>query len=156
MRRLKRSAERAAAAASHGLVSTVMRSNASKRIPSWNCIARENSTGSLEEDLLADVASSLHHGGSGSTGPTGRNWQTCRNTHDGSDGESGSVDLNSWTRSGGPLMRTTSADKFVDFVQNLDIDSRLNRGVAVQPSNTVIQMIGRDELHPGLKDDYSA
>ncbi|GMP97610.1 hypothetical protein CsSME_00045790 [Camellia sinensis var. sinensis] len=47
MRRLKRSAERAAAS-SHGLSSSV-RFNASKRIPSWNCIARENSTGSLEE-----------------------------------------------------------------------------------------------------------
>ncbi|KAL3533651.1 hypothetical protein ACH5RR_007172 [Cinchona calisaya] len=149
MRRLKRSAERAAAA-SHGLSSTV-RFNASKRIPSWNCIARENSTGSLEEDLLADVASSLHHGAIGSTTPTGRNCRTYRNTHDGSDSESESVDLNSWTRSGGPLMRTTSADKFIDYVQNLDIDSRLNRGIVVQPSNAVTQMVGRDGLHQGLR-----
>lgn len=145
MRRLKRSAERAAAA-SHGLASTV-RFNASKRIPSWNCITRENSTGSLEEDLLADVASSFHHGGSGSAGPTGRNWRTYRNTHDGSDSESESADLNSWTRSGGPLMRTTSADKFIDFVQNLDTDSRLTRGMVVQPGSTVNQMGGRDGLH---------
>ncbi|KAI3667312.1 hypothetical protein L6452_42365 [Arctium lappa] len=113
MRRLKRSAERAAAA-SHGASSTV-RFNASKRIPSWNCIARENSTGSLEEDL-ADVASSLHHGG--------RNWRYNRNVHDGSDSESESAEGNSWTRSGGPLMRTTSADQFVEFVQNLDTDSK--------------------------------
>ncbi|XP_071909330.1 triacylglycerol lipase SDP1-like [Coffea arabica] len=145
MRRLKRSAERAAAA-SHGLASTV-RFNASKRIPSWNCIARENSAGSLEEDLLADVASSFHHGGSGSAGPTGRNWRACRNTHDGSDSESESADLNSWTRSGGPLMRTTSADKFIDFLQNLDIDSRLNRGMVVQPGSAVTQMGGKDGLH---------
>lgn len=145
MRRLKRSAERAAAA-SHGLASTV-RFNASKRIPSWNCIARENSAGSLEEDLLADAASSFHHGGSGSAGTTGRNWQAYRNTHDGSDSESESADLNSWTRSGGPLMRTTSADKFIDFVQNLDIGGRLNRGMVFQPGSAVTQMGGRDGLH---------
>ncbi|KAL6555359.1 mitogen-activated protein kinase tyrosine protein phosphatase sdp1 [Orobanche gracilis] len=86
MRRLKRSAERAAAASSssHGL-STTVRFNASKRIPSWNVIARENSTGSLEEDLLADVQ--------------GRNWQTYRYPH-----ESETADLNSWTRSGGPYL----------------------------------------------------
>ncbi|KAL6530521.1 mitogen-activated protein kinase tyrosine protein phosphatase sdp1 [Orobanche minor] len=106
MRRLKRSAERAAAASSHGLPTTV-RFNASKRIPSWNVIARENSTGSLEEDLLAEVQ--------------GRNWRAHRYPHDGSDSESETADLNSWTRSGGPLMRTTSADKFVDFVQNLGV-----------------------------------
>ncbi|GJU88944.1 triacylglycerol lipase SDP1 [Tanacetum coccineum] len=110
MRRLKRSAERAAAA-SHGTPHAT-RFNASKRIPSWNCIARENSTGSLEEDL-ADITSSFH-----------RNWRPHR-PHDGSDSESESVELNTWTRSGGPLMRTTSADQFVDFVQNLDTDSKM-------------------------------
>ncbi|GJZ00317.1 triacylglycerol lipase SDP1 [Tanacetum coccineum] len=110
MRRLKRSAERAAAA-SHG-TPHIIRFNASKRIPSWNCIARENSTGSLEEDL-ADITSSFH-----------RNWRPHR-PHDGSDSESESVELNTWTRSGGPLMRTTSADQFVDFVQNLDTDSKM-------------------------------
>ncbi|KAM7530021.1 hypothetical protein LguiB_033431 [Lonicera macranthoides] len=113
MRRLRRSAERAAAA-SHGLTSTT-RFNASKRIPSWNRIARENSTGSLEEFLLADVAPSLHQGGSAS-----QNWRAHRTVQDGSDSESESVDLNTWTRSGGPLMRTTSADMFIDFFQNLD------------------------------------
>ncbi|KAK6124741.1 hypothetical protein DH2020_041517 [Rehmannia glutinosa] len=139
MRRLKRSAQRAAAA-SHGLATTV-RFNASKRIPSWNVIARENSTGSLEEDLLADVSSSLHQGVSGSTG---RNWRTHRYALDGSDSESETADLNSWTRSGGPLMRTTSADKFVDFVQNLEVDSRMNRGM-------MGQMGGRDQIHQGLR-----
>ncbi|KAI3830202.1 hypothetical protein L1987_04336 [Smallanthus sonchifolius] len=114
MRRLKRSAERAAAA-SHGGSNTV-RFNASKRIPSWNCIARENSTGSLEEDL-ADA--SLHYG---------RNWRHHR-VHDGSDSESESAELHSWTRSGGPLMRTTSADQFVDFVQSLDTDLKMNKAV---------------------------
>lgn len=107
MRRLKRSAERAAAAAaSIGGTPNASRFNASKRIPSWNCIARENSTGSLEEDL-AD------HGG--------RNWRHHhhRAVYDGSDSESETAELNSWTRSGGPLMRTSSADQFVDYVQNL-------------------------------------
>ncbi|KAK9075884.1 hypothetical protein SSX86_004213 [Deinandra increscens subsp. villosa] len=117
MRRLKRSAERAASA-THGLANTV-RFNASKRIPSWNCMARENSTGSLED--LADVASSLHQG------LGGRNWRFNHNAHDGSDSESETADLNTWTRSGGPLMRTTSADQFVDFVQNLDFDPRTNK-----------------------------
>nr|XP_043610538.1 triacylglycerol lipase SDP1 [Erigeron canadensis] len=117
MRRLKRSAERAAAA-SHGAPNTG-RFNASKRIPSWNCIARENSTGSLEEDL-ADAASSFHHGN--------KSWRHHR-VHDGSDSESEGTELNTWTRSGGPLMRTTSADQFVDFVQNLDTDSKMNKNI---------------------------
>ncbi|KAI3788271.1 hypothetical protein L2E82_01031 [Cichorium intybus] len=123
MRRLKRSAERAAAA-SHS-VSNPVRFNASKRIPSWNCIARENSTGSLEDDL-ADV---LHHGG--------RNWRHHRN-HDGSDSESETTEVNSWTRSGGPLMRTTSADQFVEFVQNLDSDSKMNKAIMVYQNLRVI------------------
>lgn len=113
MRRLKRSAERAASAtSSHGLPNA-SRFNASKRIPSWNCMARENSTGSLED--LTDIVSPLHHGG--------RNWRHSHN--DGSDSESETAELNSWTRSGGPLMRTTSADQFVDFVQNLEFDSKV-------------------------------
>ncbi|KAH7855044.1 hypothetical protein Vadar_020609 [Vaccinium darrowii] len=141
MRRLKRSAERAAAS-SHGLV----RFHASKRIPSWNCIARENSTGSLDEDVLADV----HQGVMGSTGShSTRNSRTHRNVHyDGSDSESESADLNSWTRSGGPLMRTTSADKFVDYVQSLDIDGKLSKGmVGHHPNDLMIQLIGKDPYH---------
>nr|GMC79350.1 triacylglycerol lipase SDP1-like [Ipomoea batatas]GMC88654.1 triacylglycerol lipase SDP1-like [Ipomoea batatas] len=119
MRRLKRSAERAAAASSYGLAST-LRSNGSRRIPSWNCIARENSTGSLEDYLHADV-------------PPPRTRRSHRNLHDASDSESES-DLNSWTRSGGPLMRTTSADKFVEFVQSLDTGFRLNKGLTIDPN----------------------
>ncbi|CBI30074.3 unnamed protein product, partial [Vitis vinifera] len=126
MRRLKRSADRAAAS-SHGLANTV-RFNASRRIPSWNCIARENSTGSLEEDLFIDVASSFHQGVSG-------------------DSEPESVDLNSWTRSGGPLMRTTSANKFIDFVQNLDLDAELNRsGMEAQTAQRLTREISTIEL----------
>ncbi|XP_076958248.1 triacylglycerol lipase SDP1-like [Bidens hawaiensis] len=118
MRRLKRSAERAAAA-SHGGPNTVW-FNASKRIPSWNCIARENSTGSLEDDLLD--ATSLHYGG--------RNWRHHHRAHEGSDSESETAELNSWTRSGGPLMRTTSADQFGEFVQNLDTESKMNKSIS--------------------------
>ncbi|KAJ8760047.1 hypothetical protein K2173_010903 [Erythroxylum novogranatense] len=137
MRRLKRSAERAAAAAaSHGGLPSAPTPNpvkfsASKRIPSWNCIARENSTGSLEEDLLAEVTSISIQGSAGGT-VSGRNLRTNRNLHDGRDSESESIDVNSWTRSGGPLMRTTSANLFIDFVQNLDADE-LNKGLVQCP-----------------------
>ncbi|CAI8613890.1 unnamed protein product [Vicia faba] len=112
MRKLKRIAERTSASASHGLSSTV-RFSGSRRIPSWNCMARENSTGSLED--LTDVASSLHQG-------------------IGSDSEN--IDSISWTRSGGPLMRTASANMFVDFLQNLEgvVDTELNRGTVAHSS----------------------
>lgn len=155
MRRLKRSAERAAAS-SHGLASTV-RFSASRRIPSWNCIARENSTGSLEE--LADVASSYHQGVGGSTGvPSGKNLRTHRNLHDGSDSESESVDLNTWTRSGGPLMRTTSAEKFIHFVQNLDVDAELNRGLMANPNSITLQIVGNNQYYhsPMVTPDRSS
>nr|KYP59860.1 Lipase 4 [Cajanus cajan] len=125
MRRLKRSSERAAAA-SHGLHSTV-RFSGSRRIPSWNVIARENSTGSLE-DFHADAAPSLHQGVNSPNGATAKNWKSHRSFHDASDSESESADLNSWTRSGGPLMRTRSADMFIDYIQNLEVDTELNRG----------------------------
>ncbi|KAG5063717.1 hypothetical protein JHK85_004900 [Glycine max] len=134
MRRLKRNAERVATA-SHGLPSTVKFSG-SRRIPSWNIIARENSTGSLE-DLHADAASSLHQGVISPSGATGKNWKSHRIIHDASDSESETADLNSWTRSGGPLMRTTSADMFIDFVQDLEfhkVNTELNRGKVTHTS----------------------
>ncbi|CAG7878814.1 unnamed protein product [Brassica rapa] len=90
--------------------------NASKRIPSWNVIARENSTGSLD-DLVAE--SNLH-------ASSGRNL---------SDSETESVELSSWTRTGGPLMRTASANKFIDFVRSLDVDIALTRGFSSSPSS---------------------
>ncbi|GAU29594.1 hypothetical protein TSUD_164420 [Trifolium subterraneum] len=126
MRRFKRSAERAASV-SHSLPSTNVKFSASKRIPSWNVIARENSTGSLE-DFLADTPSQFNHGVSSSSGATGKNSKYHRNMHDVSDSESESADLNTWTKSGGPLMRTTSADMFIDFFQNLDVGTEQNRG----------------------------
>ncbi|XP_042519559.1 triacylglycerol lipase SDP1-like [Macadamia integrifolia] len=141
MRRLKKSADRAAA--SHGLGST-NRFNASRRIPSWNSIARENSTGSLEEEIISD-------GGGPSGAYPGRNFHLHRNMHEGSDNESENVDLNSWTRSGGPLMRTMSANKFIEFVKNLDIDAELNKSwtredelKGFQSNSYVIHMARKD------------
>jgi TAG lipase / steryl ester hydrolase / phospholipase A2 / LPA acyltransferase len=112
MRRLKRSAERATASQGHG---PTIRLCPSRRIPSWNLIARENSTGSLEEEILISPTPVNHQGSNG-------HHFFQRNAHD-SDSESESIDLNSWTRSGGPLMRTTSANKFISFVQNLEIET---------------------------------
>ncbi|XP_042478204.1 triacylglycerol lipase SDP1-like [Macadamia integrifolia] len=146
MRRLKRSADRAAA--SHGLGSTI-RFNASRRIPSWNCIARENSTGSLEEEIVSDV-------GGQSRVYSGRNFHLHHNMHEGSDSESENMDLNSWTRSGGPLMRTTSANKFTEFVKKFDIDAELNmswtredefKGIIVQPNTSGIHMARKDSYN---------
>uniref|UniRef100_A0A0A9D7B6 Triacylglycerol lipase N-terminal domain-containing protein n=1 Tax=Arundo donax TaxID=35708 RepID=A0A0A9D7B6_ARUDO len=118
LRRLKRSAERASA--SQGLGPTI-RLCPSRRIPSWNLIARDNSTGSLEEMLISPTRTN-HQGSGGIAELSNRNHFFQRSVHD-SDSESESVDLNSWTRSGGPLMRTASANKFISFVQNLEIDT---------------------------------
>ncbi|GJM93053.1 hypothetical protein PR202_ga09574 [Eleusine coracana subsp. coracana] len=119
LRRLKRSAERASASQGHG---PIIRLCPSRRIPSWNLIARENSTGSLEEEMLISPTRTNYQGSGGITGSSSRNHFPHRNAHD-SDSESESIDLHSWTRSGGPLMRTTSANQFISFVQNLEIDT---------------------------------
>lgn len=153
MRRLKRSADRAAASQGHP---SMVRFSASRRIPSWNCIARENSTGSLEEDVLADAAAAFHQ----AVGPTGasssRNASTPRTGHDGSESESESVDLNSWTRTGGPLMRSASANKFTNFIQNLELDSEFSRpsssadegeGLSVHSNSMAILVVGRELSH---------
>lgn len=122
MHRLKRSAERAASS-SHGLANTV-RFNASRRIPSWNCIAREISVGSIEEDFLTDGASSLR-------GHSGKNLRS-----HGSDSEAENVDFDSWTRSGGPLMRTISADKYIESIQNVGTDAEPGRSFYHSPRVT--------------------
>nr|CAB3478373.1 unnamed protein product [Digitaria exilis] len=119
LRRLKRSAERASASQGHG---PTIRLCPSRRIPSWNLIARENSTGSLDEEMLASPTRTNQQGHVGVAGLSNRNQYLQRITHD-SDSESESIDLHSWTRNGGPLMRTTSANKFISFVQNLEIDT---------------------------------
>lgn len=114
MRRLRRSAARAAAASNgvpNASTSTTARFDVTKRIPSWNCIARENSSGSLEDEAVSS---------------TQRNRQNKQNSQDGSDSDSESASGSiSWTRSGGPLMRTTSADEFVEYFKTAsggDID----------------------------------
>ncbi|GMH28336.1 hypothetical protein Nepgr_030179 [Nepenthes gracilis] len=145
MRLLKRNSERAAAAC-HSFSGPV-KFNASRRIPSWNCIARENSTGSLEEDLLTEVVSFQPGVGSTSPRPSVQNYRVHRNTHDASDSESESVDQHSWTRSGGPLMRTTSANKFIDFVQSLDMDSEMSKNLAGQLNSAVMQTVARDHYN---------
>lgn len=119
LRRLKRSAERASASQGSG---PTIRLCPSRRIPSWNLIARENSASSLEEEMLASPTRTNHQGHGGVAGSSNRNQYLQRIAHD-SDSESESIDLHSWTRSGGPLMRTASANKFISFVQNLEIDT---------------------------------
>ena len=83
-RRLKRYAERASASQGH---TDSVRLGASRRIPSWNCIARENSAGSLEEDVLADAAALIHHG-TATVGQLSHRPRRRQSMHDGSDGES--------------------------------------------------------------------
>ena len=120
MRRLKRSAERASASSSHHGLASTTRFNASRRIPSWNVIARENSTGSLD-DLVTDSNNNNLHAG--------------RNL---SDSETESVEMSSWTRTGGPLMRTASANRFTDFVHGLDVDIALTRGFTSSPNSPAV------------------
>ncbi|CAH8268898.1 unnamed protein product [Arabidopsis lyrata] len=125
MRRLKRSAERAAAFSaisssppSKHLLAGTNRFNASKRIPSWNCIARQNSSGSVDDDVLAEASRLYQHIVVGS----GRNSNRTSNLSHSYDAgsECDSPEAEDWTRSGGPLMRTNSAQMFTDYVQNLD------------------------------------
>ncbi|KAL4201327.1 hypothetical protein AMTRI_Chr02g215500 [Amborella trichopoda] len=145
MRRLKKSAERAAAA-SQGVGSS-LRFSASRRIPSWNCIARENSSGSLDDDAHTDAT--FQHG-SHMGGHIGRPFRPNRNLHDGSDSETESTDLNSWTRSGGPLMRTASANKFVSYVQSLDIDGEVNKA---WPKDEVLQHVNNtNEIEASMEN----
>ncbi|KAL1191557.1 Triacylglycerol lipase SDP1L [Cardamine amara subsp. amara] len=122
MRRLKRTARRAAAfsatasTAQHTLAGTT-RFNASRRIPSWNCIARENSSGSVDDDVLAEASQLYQHivlGSSWNNRPS----SNCNNSHDGGS-EGDSSEPEDWTRSGGPLMRTTSAQIFTEYVHNI-------------------------------------
>ncbi|KAJ8646267.1 hypothetical protein MRB53_008015 [Persea americana] len=116
IRRLKRGAERATASQGQPSRSSFSGLNG---IPSRNHIALEDSTSLLEE--LADIAASFPHGSGRVGGSSDRKPHLCR---EGSDRESETADLSSWTRSGGPLMRTTSAD---EFIHSLEIDAELNK-----------------------------
>lgn len=133
LRRLKRSAARAAAGThgvgnpSHG-ANVKFRISPSKRIPSWNCLARENSSSSIEGDMLADIATQINQEQNNQVGEaSSKGNQDPTTLQEGSDSESEAVELNSWTRAGGPLMRSCSAIKFIDFVQELELDSEPNR-----------------------------
>jgi TAG lipase / steryl ester hydrolase / phospholipase A2 / LPA acyltransferase len=132
-RRLKRSIERTEAA-SRGHANYV-RTKTPRRVPSWSCISRENSSGSLSEDIFAAAASSTHQGAV--LGASNISHHTRHNSHDGSESESDTIDLNSWTRSGGPLMRTSSADKFINFIHNLEIDTKFSSACTVEDDTTV-------------------
>lgn len=131
-RRLKRSMERTAAA-SQGH-SNYVRPKTPRRIPSWSRISRENSSESLSEEISAVAASSMQQGAALVVGapPTTLSQHVRRSSHDGSESESETIDLNSWTRSGGPLMRTASADRFISFIHNIEIDTELSRPCAVE------------------------
>lgn len=135
-RRLRRSIERAAAA-SQSYTDNV-RLKTPKRVPSWSCISRENSSGSLSEDHFAIATSSTHQGTIRVAGAPHMPHHCRHNSHDGSESESETIDLNSWTRSGGPLMRTSSADKFINFIQHLEIESEFDRFCTIEDENTGI------------------
>ncbi|CAN6297315.1 unnamed protein product [Urochloa humidicola] len=129
-RRLKRSIERTMAA-SQGQ-SNYVRLKTPRRIPSWSCISRENSSESLSEEISAVATSSTQQGAVLVVGTPNISHHVRRNSLDGSESESETIDLNSWTRSGGPLMRTASADKFISFIQNLEIDTDFSRPCTVE------------------------
>ncbi|OEL16899.1 Triacylglycerol lipase SDP1 [Dichanthelium oligosanthes] len=135
-RRLKRSIERTAAA-SRGH-SNYVRLKTPRRVPSWSCISRENSSESLSEEISAVATSSTQQGAVLVVGTPNISHHVRRNSHDGSDSESETIDLNSWTRSGGPLMRTASADKFISFIHNLEIDTEFSRPCTVEGDTTGI------------------
>ncbi|KAL2629731.1 hypothetical protein R1flu_014417 [Riccia fluitans] len=107
-RKAQKDAQRAAQVSNTGFTRST-----TKRIPSWNCLARESSWGSLDED---GMESGMQPGGPWG-GPSLRKLRPVRNSYDGSDSDSGTenMELNnlSWTRTGGPLMRTASALKFI-------------------------------------------
>ncbi|MCO5566297.1 hypothetical protein L7F22_019973 [Adiantum nelumboides] len=84
-------------------------SGSAKRIPSWICLAwGENSTGNSEDEGTETV---LPVGGPWG-GASLRKTNAIRSSSDGSDGESGMDSFDhSWTKAGGPFMRSPSANK---------------------------------------------
>lgn len=159
MRRLRRSAQRAATAATitssqnpahhhHHLPPAPAKFSALRRIPSWNYVARENSSGSLDDETLADMG----------MGPSSS--QAHRSVHhtcDGSDSDSESIDQNTWTRSGGPLMRTKSADVFVAFVQGLVTtdDEVMKQSLTGHMNSIVMQSVAQESRAPMTPNVHS-
>ncbi|GLJ36707.1 hypothetical protein SUGI_0738730 [Cryptomeria japonica] len=118
LRKQKRQTERSSPQGT----SSMMRFSAAKRIPSWNVMARETSWGSLDEEGV--IESGNHQGGPWG-GPSWRTLRFARNNPNGSDSESENVDSNvSWTRVGGPLMRTASA---TTFIKSFDVEGEFNK-----------------------------
>lgn len=134
-RRLKRSIERTAASQGH---SNYVRLKTPRRVPSWNRISRENSSESLSEEISAVATSSTQQGTVLVVGTPNVSHHIRRNSLDGSESESETIDLNCWTRSGGPLMRTASADKFISFIQNLETDTDFSKPCTLEGETTGI------------------
>jgi TAG lipase/steryl ester hydrolase/phospholipase A2/LPA acyltransferase len=80
-RKIQRQAERHSTAQAHGGMGRS--SSATKRIPSWNNMARENSWGSMDEEGM-DTALQL---GGPWGGPSLRKLRPVRISHDGSDSD---------------------------------------------------------------------
>lgn len=148
-RRLKRSIERTEVVSRGN--SIYVRNKTPRRVPSWSCISRENSSGSLSEDIFAAATSSTHQSAVLVAPNISRH--TRNNSYDGSESESETIDLNSWTRSGRPLMRTTSADKFINFIHNLEIDTEFSRTHTVDDDITGILSEPAFPNNPRLNND---
>ncbi|KAG8061452.1 hypothetical protein GUJ93_ZPchr0003g16560 [Zizania palustris] len=126
-RRLKRSMERTSSASQGYTYNSRLKTP--RRVPSWSGISRENSSGSLSEDCFSIANSSTHQGTIQAVATPDISH------HDGSESESETIDLNSWTRSGGPLMRTSSAEMFINFIQNFEIESEFSRVFTIEDEN---------------------
>ncbi|MQM08545.1 hypothetical protein Taro_041406 [Colocasia esculenta] len=114
MRRIKNSTDRATAVAASESTTPTPRPSIHRRLPSWNS-ARENKPNFIEDDVLADTGRRV-----ALPSPKVCNSPHCR-SEEGAAADEPDIELNSWTRCGGPLMRTTSAKRFANFIQNLDI-----------------------------------
>lgn len=97
--------------------------HAAKRIPSWICLAFDNSTGN-SEDECAEPA--LPIGGPWG-GTSFKKVKPVRSSVDGSDGESLDGFDQSWTKAGGPFMRTPSANKLI-LMMGFDNEVSMNDG----------------------------
>lgn len=139
-RKALREMERNSSVQSHGGLG---RLNSTKRIPSWNNMARENSWGSLDEE---NIEANLQAGGPWG-GPSLRRLRPVRVTHDGSDSDD-NVELNqlSWTHAGGPLMRTASAAKFVQCYHDVEAESISALTAAIMPQEPKGHESGGEEM----------
>ncbi|RLN42063.1 uncharacterized protein C2845_PM01G15130 [Panicum miliaceum] len=147
-RRLKRSIERTAAA-SQGHSNYVR-----LKTPRRSCISRENSSESLSEEISAVATSSMQQGAVLIVGTPNISHHVRRNSYDGSESESETIDLNSWTRSGGRLMRTASADRFISFIHNLEIDTEFSRPRTVEGDTTGILSESTFPIDPCPNNSY--